>query len=129
MILDTSILQDDFLILGPEKTGRMVEAFVDSSERKVGQMAHAVAANDWSTIAYIAHNLRGSAASLGLLSLEARTKLLETAAKSENVEEVSAHIDGLGTLYDESLVALRDHWARLNNTGTDHRSTILAAKI
>ncbi len=129
VILDTSILRDDFLILGPEKTGRMVDAFVDSSDRKVGQMAHAVVTNDWSTIAYIAHNLRGSAASLGLLSLEARTKQLEIAAKSENVEEVGARFEGLGALYDESLVALRDHWARLNNTGTDHRATISAAKI
>ena len=128
-ILDATILQDDFLILGPEKTGRMVDAFVDSSERKVDQLAHAVTANDWGTVAYIAHNLKGSAASLGLLSLEARTKQLEIAAKGEDVDEVGASFDGLGDLYNESLVALREHWARLNRTEADYRSTISAAKM
>lgn len=127
VILDAKILKDDFLILGSEKTGRMVDAFFDYSDRKVSQLGHAVEKNDWSTVAYIAHNLKGSAASLGLLSLEAHAKNLEIAAKAENIDEVSDRFEGLDALYRESLTALQIHWTRLNKSGTDQRSTISAA--
>ena len=92
-VLNRSVLDDDYMILGPEKTGRMVDAFFGGAARKVEQLAHAVEGEDWSTVAYIAHNLKGSAASLGLSALENRAQRLEVCARKEAGSGIARDFD------------------------------------
>ena len=114
VVLNPGVLDDDYMILGPDKTGRMVEAFFDGAVRKVEQLAHAVAGEDWSTVAYIAHNLKGSAASLGLSALENRAHRLEVCAKKEAGAEIARDLDTFIAMFESSTAALRAYWADLD---------------
>ena len=115
-ILDEDILNDDFRTLGPKRTRRMVEAFLESSTSKIEQLAKAIDAEDWEGVAYVAHNLLGSASILGLRSTEASTRQLETAAKAQNADMVKEHFDGFEALFHQSTEELRDFWERLNQS-------------
>ena len=114
VVLNRSVLDDDYMILGPEKTGRMVDSFFDGAVRKVEQLAHAVAGEDWSTVAFIAHNLKGSAASLGLSALENRAHALEVCARREAGSEIARDFDSFIALFETSTAALRACWATLD---------------
>ena len=127
VLLNRSVLDDDYMILGPEKTGRMVDAFFDSTVRKVEQLAHAVADEDWSTVAYIAHNLKGSAASLGLSALENRADELETCAKREAGPEIAQDFGMFTALIENSSAALRAHWTKLEEPERTQRPETSAA--
>ena len=127
VVLNRSVLDDDYMILGPDKTGRMVDAFFDSTARKVEQLAHAVAGEDWSTVAYIAHNLKGSAASLGLSALENRAHRLEICAKKEAGSEIARDIDTFIALFESSTAALRVYWTKLDGPQQVQRSETSAA--
>ena len=127
VVLNRSVLDDDYMILGPDKTGRMVDAFFDSTARKVEQLAHAVAGEDWSTVAYIAHNLKGSAASLGLSALENRAHRLEICAKKEAGSEIARDIDTFIALFESSTAALRAYWTKLDGPQQVQRSETSAA--
>ena len=129
VILDATILRNDFLILGPEKTGRMVRTFFESSEQKVDQLRRAVEQENLSTVAYTAHSLKSSATSLGLVSLEGHTKDLEVAAKAEDIDAVRSSFEELDAVYRESSSALQECWARLGKSASDHRSTISTASM
>ncbi|MCY4467217.1 MAG: TMAO reductase system sensor histidine kinase/response regulator TorS [Thiotrichales bacterium] len=126
-LLNRSVLDDDYMILGPDKTGRMVDAFFDSTVRRVDQLAHAVAGEDWSTVAYIAHNLKGSAASLGLSALENHAHRLETCAKREAGPEIARDIDTFVALFESSTAALRAYWTKLDGPQQAQRSETSAA--
>ena len=128
-VLNRSVLEDDYLILGPEKTGRMVDAFFDGAVRKVEQLAHAVAGEDWSTVAYIAHNLKGSAASLGLSALENRARGLEVRARKEAGSEIARDFDSFIALFETSTAALRACWRKLDGPQPDQRAETSAANM
>jgi len=113
VVLDPGVLDDDYMMLGPDKTGRMVDAFFDGATRKVEQLRHAVAGEDWSTVALIAHTLKGSAASLGLSALENRAHRLEVCARREAGSEIARDFDTFIALFESSAAALRDHWMKL----------------
>ncbi len=78
-LLDSVTLRDDYLVLGAEKTGRMVEAFRGSTPDKVAELAGAAGSRDWGRVGYLAHTLKGGAGSLGLLALESRSGVVEAA--------------------------------------------------
>ena len=129
VLLNMGILQDDYMIMGPEKTGRMVDAFFESSGRKVEQLAQAITACDWSTVAYIAHNLKGSAASLGLVALESGAKALEKSAKVEDLESIAEHFDGFPELYHRSLTTLQSYWRQISAAEEDQLPSTSAANM
>ena len=128
-VLNMSVLQDDYMILGPEKTGRMVDAFFDNAAKKVEQLAQAVSGRDWSTVAYIAHNLKGSAASLGLSALEHHAEQLEGYAKKENGEGISERFESFISLFEQSVAALRAYWVKLDGGESPQRPETSAANM
>ena len=129
IVLNRGVLDDDYMILGPDRTGRMVDAFFDGTVRKVEQLAHAVAGEDWSTVAYIAHNLKGSAASLGLTALEHRAHGLESRARKEAGAEIARDIDAFIALFENSTGALRAYWAKLDGPQRTQQSDTSAANM
>ena len=129
VVLDRSVLDDDYMILGPDKTGRMVDAFFDSAARKVEQLTQAVAGEDWSAVAYVAHNLKGSAASLGLSALENRAQRLETCARKEGGPEIARDLDAFIASFEASTAALRAYWATLGGPQRTQRPETSAANM
>ena len=129
VVLNPGVLDDDYMILGPEKTGRMVDAFFDGASRKVEQLAHAVEGEDWSTVAYIAHNLKGSAASLGLSALESRAQRLEACARKEAGPEIARDLDTFIALFERSTAALRAYWTKLDGPQPAQRPETSAANM
>ena len=129
VVLNRSVLDDDYLILGPEKTGRMVDTFFDGAVRKVEQLAHAVADEDWSKVAYVAHNLKGSAASLGLSALENRARGLEVCARREAGSEIARDFDSFIALFETSTAALRAYWSTLDGPQAAQRPETSAANM
>ena len=113
-LLDEDILNDDFRTLGPKRTKRMVEAFLESTTSKIEHLTKALDAGDWQGVAYVAHNLMGSASILGLRSIEARTRQLEIAAKRQDADMVKVYFDGFEALLDQSSKELHDFWEQLN---------------
>ena len=129
VVLNRSVLDDDYMILGPDKTGRMVDAFFDGAVRKVEQLAHAVAGEDWSTVAYIAHNLKGSAASLGLSALENHAHRLETCATKEAGSEIARDFEAFIASFERSSAALRAYWAKLDGPQPTQRPETSSANM
>ena len=129
VVLNPGVLDDDYMILGPDKTGRMVDAFFDGAVRKVEQLSNAVAGEDWSTVAYIAHNLKGSAASLGLSALESRAHRLEICAKKEGGSEIARDFDSFIALFESSTKALRAYWTKLDGPQQAQRPETSAANM
>ena len=128
-VINPGVLDDDYVILGPEKTGRMVDAFFDGAIRKVEQLARAVSGEDWSTVAYIAHNLKGSAASLGLSALESRAHGLEVCARKEAGSEIARDFDSFIALFESSTAALRACWTKLDGPPPAQRPETSAANM
>ncbi|MDD9981309.1 MAG: TMAO reductase system sensor histidine kinase/response regulator TorS, partial [Gammaproteobacteria bacterium] len=129
VVLNPGVLDDDYMILGPDKTGRMVDAFFDGTSRKVEQLSHAVEGEDWSTVAYIAHNLKGSAASLGLSALENRAHRLEICARKEAGAEIARDLGAFITLFESSTAALRAYWTKLDRPQQAQRPETSAANM
>ena len=129
VVLNRSVLDDDYMILGPDKTGRMVDAFFHSSIRRAEQLAHAVEGDDWSTVAYIAHNLKGSAASLGLSALEHRAHRLEFCAKKEAGSAIARDFPTFVSLFERSAAALRAYWTKLDGPQQTQRPETSAANM
>ena len=128
-VLNPGVLDDDYMILGPDKTGRMVDSFFDDAERKVEQLSHAVAGEDWSTVAFIAHNLKGSAASLGLSALENRARGLEVCARGEAGSEIARDLDSFIAVFEASAAALRAYWETLDGPQPTQRPETSAANM
>lgn len=127
-VLDPSVLNDDYLFLGPDKTRRIVDAFFETSGQRIDQLGRAVHDKDLAAVVQIAHTLKGSAGSLGLVSLEARARLIETAAKEHRPDAAARHLEGLESAYEDSSSALRTRWRELSSAPSRQRSRISAAK-
>ena len=129
MMLDRSVLDDDCMMLGSERTGRMIGAFLDGAPPRVEQLARAVAGEDWSRAAHIAHNLKGSAASLGLRALEACAHRIERGARREEGSEVARDLDPFIALFERSTAALCAYRAKLEGPRRPRRPETSAANM
>jgi two-component system sensor histidine kinase TorS len=126
-LADMSVLRDDYRLLGPVKTRRMVEAFFNSSPEKVAQLEQAVARRDWEAVASTAHSLRSGAASLGLVSFEARSRALELSARAADADAVLGQAAGFREAFEASGQVLRDAWSQLAPDESDLLSSTSAA--
>jgi two-component system, OmpR family, sensor histidine kinase TorS len=128
-LLDTSILLDDFLILGPEKSAHIVNLFFKSSKQKVDQLEQAVMNQEWSSIAFLAHNFKSSAMNLGLVALEEQTQQLEDLASTKDIANTAAKFSELQVIYETSQQALMEYWEGLNTPEKDQYSSNSAVKM
>jgi HPt (histidine-containing phosphotransfer) domain-containing protein len=126
VLLDQAILHDDYLLLGPERTNRMVGAFVDSSGAKVVRLVEAIVTADWKSAGYLAHNLKGSAGSLGLDLLASKCRQIEETAKLEDAAGAAASVEPLPALHNESVAALCDFWQILCDKSSQRSETSAA---
>ncbi|MEM7171601.1 MAG: TMAO reductase system sensor histidine kinase/response regulator TorS [Pseudomonadota bacterium] len=112
-LLDPRTLQEDFLLLGHEKTARMVGAFEDMAMAADGALAAALPNHHWTDIAAEAHKLRGAAGSLGLRALEQTAGDLEKAARAHDGARLVAPAQALPDLLLRSREGLNELWQGL----------------
>ena len=117
LLIDTTILLDDFLVLGPEKSAHIVDLFFKSSKQKIRKLDQAVTNQDWDSIAFLTHNFKSSAMNLGLVALEEQAQQLEDLSRAEDAENTVAKFYELQNIYETSQQALREYWETLNNPG------------
>lgn len=110
VLIQPTTLKEDLLVLGAERTSRMIDAFRESAPQRVSQLDSAVERRDWERIAHISHSLKGSAGSLGLIALERGSRELEVAAKLEDAEAAASRFNGYEALFQSSLATLLEVW-------------------
>ncbi|MEM7222756.1 MAG: TMAO reductase system sensor histidine kinase/response regulator TorS [Pseudomonadota bacterium] len=125
-LMDLDMLAEDFRILGLKRTGQMIQAFFDVTPEAVARLGEAVESGDVGAIGTLAHNLKGSAGSLGLIGLEAASQALESAAMGADEQAVAEAFTGYGELYERSREALRQSWQELL-AGQDAQRTSMSA--
>lgn len=107
------VLADDLAALGPARTERMVELFLEATPGRVRDLESAVLAADFEAASFAAHALRASATSLGLERLAAELLALEDAAKAKQAEALAARHADFGAVYEQSALLLTDTWDSL----------------
>ena len=129
-VLNPAVLEQDFAVLGHDRTVRIIDAFKQEAPAKADAIARAISASDWNDLAAQAHSLKSAAGQLGLHSLEAVCREFEIAARKQSLKDVETSSDDLQHLVSESEAALDDLWSRIaaSSTDPDDAQISLAAK-
>ena len=104
----------------------MVDAFFEHASKKVENLTQAVSTGDWSNVVYLAHNLKGSAASLGLRALENCAQQLESRAQKRESDTINEHFEGFVAVFEHSVSTLRDYWVTLDGADSTQGSETAA---
>jgi len=106
-------LAEDLKLMGSERTGRMVELFLETTPSRVRELGVAIASADFTAASFTAHNLRNSAGSVGLLRLAEHLEGMEAAAKARRPVDLTDMFESFDALYQESTELLSETWRRL----------------
>ncbi len=106
-------LAEDLRLMGPERTARMVELFLETTPSRVRELGVAIAAADFTATSFTAHNLRNSAGSVGLLRLAQHLEGMEAAAKARRTVDLADLFDSFDALYQDSTELLSETWRAL----------------
>ena len=115
-LLDPRSLAGDYRLLGEARVAQMVAAFAEIAASAGGDCAAAAARGDVPALARAAHQLKGAAASLGLVALQAAAEDIERAARTADAARWAAPLAALPRLLVASRTALEAHWAALRGT-------------
>lgn len=104
MILNEKVLQGDLAVLGEERMLKIIGLFKHSSKENVLLLQEAINSGDAYQVNQLAHKLKGSAGSLGLMQLHALCHAYEESGKKGNTSDCDS-IE-LSQVYEDSLVAI-----------------------
>ncbi len=107
LIIDSKVIEGDLSILGLDKMKQIVGLFEQSSLETLKEMADASEAENDREVKTLAHKLKGSAGSLGLLALFDVCKNIEIS--SEPLTQYRESSEELTVLAKDSLAALQQH--------------------
>ncbi|MGR6861905.1 TMAO reductase system sensor histidine kinase/response regulator TorS [Aliivibrio salmonicida] len=107
MVLNEKVLQSDLAVLGEERMLKIIDLFRQSAKENVLQLQEAIYQGDGYQVNQLAHKLKGSAGSLGLMQLHALCHVYEESGKAGDISECSASL--LEQAYDDSILAI-DHF-------------------
>ena len=107
LIIDSKVIEGDLSILGLDKMKQIVGLFEQSSLETLKEMADASEAENARGVKSLAHKLKGSAGSLGLLALFDVCKNIEIS--SEPLTQYRESSEELTVLAKDSLAALQQH--------------------
>ena len=105
-LIDSNVIKGDLSILGLEKMKQIVGLFEESSRVTLSEMVEASDSNNGREVKSLAHKLKGSAGSLGLLQLFNACQVIE--ASSDPLGEYRGKDSELSKLVQESLKALEE---------------------
>ena len=106
-LIDSNVIKGDLSILGLEKMKQIVGLFEESSRVTLREMVEASDSDNGREVKSLAHKLKGSAGSLGLLQLYTACQVIE--ASSEPLQQYRENADSLAELAKDSLIALKQH--------------------
>jgi len=86
---------------------KLFAVFVDQQPTKLAEMRQALADGDMKEVSFMAHTLKGGAATMGAEVLKGRAFELEKAAKSGDVDLVERELDALQSEMEETVQAMR----------------------
>jgi two-component system sensor histidine kinase TorS len=104
MILNEKVLQGDLAVLGEERMLKIIGLFKHSSKENVFLLQEAINSGEAYQVNQLAHKLKGSAGSLGLMQLHALCHAYEDNGKKGNVLDCDS-IE-LNKVYEDALVAI-----------------------
>lgn len=113
-VINPAVLEEDYAVLGHDRTVRIVEAFRQEAPRKMADLITAFEASDPGGVATHAHALKSAAGQLGLNALGVACRGMEMAAKEDALDGLNDRVTGIEDLVDQSLEALDDLWERLS---------------
>ncbi|MEZ8204835.1 TMAO reductase system sensor histidine kinase/response regulator TorS [Vibrio splendidus] len=105
-LIDSNVIKGDLSILGLEKMKQIVGLFEESSRVTLSEMVEASDSNNGREVKSLAHKLKGSAGSLGLLQLFNACQVIE--ASRDPLGEYRGKDSELSKLVQESLKALQE---------------------
>ena len=85
---------------GSELVARVVDTYLDSSQKLLSAMRDATAAGDPAGFAAAAHTLKSSSAQVGAMGLSSLCKELETLGREDSCEGASELLDGITAEYE-----------------------------
>ncbi|MCP3698982.1 MAG: TMAO reductase system sensor histidine kinase/response regulator TorS [Aliivibrio sp.] len=112
MILDEKVLQSDLVVLGEERMLKIINLFKQSSKENVLQLKEAIYSSDAHQVNQLAHKLKGSAGSLGLMQLHALCHIYEDNGKKGDISGCTS--EELDKVYESSLLVLEQFFSNKN---------------
>ncbi|NRB69499.1 MAG: TMAO reductase system sensor histidine kinase/response regulator TorS [Vibrio sp.] len=106
LVLDPSIVRRDSLVLGNDKMKKIINLFDEGADETMHLMQTAVEHDDANQIKQLAHKLKGSAGSLGLLALS--DVCLRIESSTQPIAEYLAARTKLQALIEDSKQALNE---------------------
>ncbi len=104
-IINTQVIQDDMKVLGKEKMHHIAELFIQGSGEILRLLADASRENNATEVKQLAHKLKGSAGSMGLLALYQVCQSIE-AATAPNDSYIALR-DELESKVEQSIAAIK----------------------
>ena len=98
-------------LMGADFVGELVDTYNEETEALIGQLEHALAAQDAATFGRCAHSIKSSSASLGALVFSEQARELELIGKSGDLSSAGPRVEQLAAdfaLVSRSLEELRD---------------------
>lgn len=112
MILNEKVLQSDLAVLGDERMLKIIALFRQSSKDNLSQLQKAIEEKDTYQVNQLAHKLKGSAGSLGLMQLYKLCNSYEEMGKTGDISQCD-NIE-LEAVYRNSILAVTHFFDRLN---------------
>jgi two-component system sensor histidine kinase TorS len=106
-LIDSNVIKGDLSILGLDKMKQIVGLFEESSRVTLSEMVEASDSDNGREVKSLAHKLKGSAGSLGLLQLYNACQVIETS--QEPLQQYREDAEALVELAKDSLIALKQH--------------------
>ncbi len=128
-VLSRDVLNEDLTVLGDERVSLMINRFLEQSDGVMAKLEQTVDQQDWAGVAYNAHYLKGSAASLGLQRLDFSAGVLEAVAKEHGGEKADEALAAVRKEYGLAVGALQEQHAGLLAGGNDHLASISTANM
>ena len=88
-VINEAVILDDLNVLGKEKMQHIVELFFNGSDEILALLTDAEQANDNVQVKQLAHKLKGSAGSLGLMALHQVCADIESASNPRQTYQIS----------------------------------------
>jgi len=91
---------------------KLFAVFVEQQPRKLSEMQEAIAIGDLKEVAFMAHTLKGGAATMGAEVLKDRAYEVEKAAKTGDVDRAGREINAMGPELEQTIVAMQEFIGR-----------------
>ena len=87
---------------------RVIQLYLETSPKLLHDMQQALANNNAGDLFKSAHSFKNSSANLGIIEITEKARTLEALARTENLEGAQALMTNIKTLYDATIIALRN---------------------